>query len=86
MVDIARLRKYAESVKDVRGALCELSVNSMISILDQLEAAQKDAARYRWIRETYSEDGIEFWPDSVAFADTEEKLDAAIDAVMASKS
>ena len=47
MVDIARLRKYAESVKDVRGALCELPANSMISILDQLDAAQKDAARYR---------------------------------------
>lgn len=49
-----------------------------------LESLEKDAARYRWVRMTYSDDGMEFWPDAVSFADTPDKLDAAIDAAMQS--
>lgn len=83
MIDLKKLRESATHAgQDGYG----IDAFAVLEILDQLEAAQKDAARYQWIRETYSEDGVEFWPDAVAFADTEEKLDAAIDAAMASKS
>jgi len=44
------------------------------------ENAEKDAARYRWMQETFTSDDA--WPDDVADAKTETQLDAAIDNAM----
>jgi len=41
------------------------------------ENAEKDAARYRWLQETFTSDDA--WPDDVADAKTATQLDAAID-------
>lgn len=85
MIDLT-LKSIAELAKDEFGenAGIVVSANDVLQLIDQLEAAQKYAARYQWVRSTYSDDGIEFWPDAVSFADTAEKLDAAIDAAMQS--
>jgi hypothetical protein len=55
------------------------AVLSGAALAQSAEQDRIDAERYRWMRRTFINDD-ESWPDDVAFATTEEKLDVAIDA------
>lgn len=49
MVDLKRLREHAESAMRNGHGTNSMKPAQMIELLDRLEAAQKDAARYRYI-------------------------------------
>ena len=49
MIDLKKLREDVESVKSAGFLHSALTCDEALELLDQLEAAQKDAARYRYI-------------------------------------
>lgn len=50
MIDLNAIRAAADFC-ETRGMVVELEPATVIALLDRLEAAEKDAARYRWLRD-----------------------------------
>ena len=83
MIDLKNLRDDMEfrAFNDVTS--CELSPVQILELLDQLEAAQKDAARYQWLRDNCTRAGVIV--DVGAGAEIFNTIDDAIDDAMASQ-
>lgn len=84
MSDLKNLRVQAQRLKDDGARYVPIDPASVLGLLDQLEAAQKDAARYQWLRDNCIKRGIVI--DVGAGAEIPDTLDEAIDDAMASKS
>lgn len=87
MIDLKNLRDDMEfrAFNDVTS--CELSPVQILELLDQLEAAQKDAARYQWLRDNGIEKSFKLVQTGgvLMTVHSDATLDSAIDAAMASK-
>ena len=87
MIDLKNLRDDMEfrAFNDVTS--CELSPVQILELLDQLEAAQKDAARYQWLRDNGIEKSFKLVQTAgvLMTVHSDATLDSAIDAAMASK-
>ena len=89
MIDLNYLKFTAETTKAKYGGNCAVLVASddVLDLLEQLEASQRDAARWRKARELLSVDEIERCVERAVISIPEEyhnlKADAAIDAAMA---
>lgn len=79
MIDLKKLRSQAEEcMKD--GCYPRISAYTMIVLLDALQAAQKDAERYRWLC-----DGNGYFLEEemlCGYENEKQEADDAIDAAM----
>lgn len=101
MADVKYLRKVFTSIREELDGDCGTNVTAddMLWLLDQLEAAQKDAARYQWLRDEndwHAEPRLDaadgtvwkltmYSPQEIMDPTDDDSLDAAIDAAMSSQ-
>lgn len=92
MINLKKLREVLNNavVKFGSDAVQEVSASTVLELLDMLEVAQKDAARYRWIRKNkvaHGETIDRIYQDQVvyfSFGLNGNNMDEAIDAAMQS--
>ena len=53
MIDLKNLRTQSENLATMRARYFQISVDGAIELLDMLAAAQKDAARYQWLKNNH---------------------------------
>ena len=75
--DLARLRELA--------IMDEFNSATALALLDRLEAAERDAARYRWLRETGAIKGVIEWVELGCAPHDLPAMDTAIDAAIATQ-
>lgn len=54
MIDVKELQEWASRCSGY--CMMEISPDRILALCDRLEAAEKDAERYRWLRVYYGED------------------------------
>lgn len=92
MVDLKKLRDDVNRVKDAGFLHSALTCDEAIEIIEKLEAAQKDAARYQWLTLNMINMEVAFINPKGEFSsidwtdDGREDIDGLVDAAMASKS
>lgn len=80
MIDLVKLHQAATHAQ-VEGYLLKWNGSEIRQLVDQLQAAQKDASRYHWLRDEHIGDD----PESINLDRAKTRgLDAAIDAAMES--
>lgn len=57
-------------------------VRALHKALDALAASERDAKRYRWLRDSENYPDFDWWMNDLTAAETAEQFDAAIDAAM----
>lgn len=95
MIDLVKLHEAATHAQ-VEGYLMRWNGSEIRQLVDQLQAAQKDAARYRWLAPRLMAADFDWqdsgksalifdWPKNVAVGGTcDQNIDAAIEADRAS--
>lgn len=76
------LKKYREMLNDCYGTVV-MNESDFSELLNEMEAAQKDAARYQWLRDNCTRAGVIV--DVGAGAEIFNTIDDAIDDAMASQ-
>ena len=87
MIDLNKLRRRVGGEPTEQGVYGPtwLAPHETLSLIERLEAAEKDAARYKFLRHGgISKLPHSDWDDGLVY-DEREALDAHIDAAMASK-
>lgn len=80
MIDLDELERRAMACADSTTKICVVNSASIVELITRLRQAEKDAARYRWLRDYHIGD----YPENINL-DGRGSLDDAIDEAMQCK-